>query len=161
LPCKISLFFISTAAEAYFYPKKSPISNKSSLFVAFLAALWAYLPIFVCEKNLFFAMNRLEQLQRFLDESPQDAFLHYALAQEYLKINDLENTQKHYDWLLEQQPDYTATYYHAAAFFTAIGEIEKAKQVYQNGIKKCQEVADNFALRELKSAFELFEMEYL
>ena len=36
-------------------------------------------------------MQRIEQIQEFLKDSPRDAFLNYALAQEWIKLNDFES----------------------------------------------------------------------
>jgi hypothetical protein len=34
-------------------------------------------------------MSRLDQLKAFLTDSPNDPFVHYAIAQEYRKMDDL------------------------------------------------------------------------
>jgi Tfp pilus assembly protein PilF len=106
-------------------------------------------------------MNRLTQLLAFLEKEPQDAFLHYGLALEYVKENQTEAARKEFEWLLAQKADYLPTYYQAAAFFTTLGEIETAQRVYLKGIEIAQSQQDAFALRELKSAYERFEMEFL
>lgn len=38
-------------------------------------------------------MNRIEQLEIFLKETPNDAFLNYALATEYVSMGDDEKAE--------------------------------------------------------------------
>ncbi|WP_027001993.1 hypothetical protein [Hugenholtzia roseola] len=106
-------------------------------------------------------MNRIAQLLSFLEKEPQDAFLHYGLALEYVKEKQTQAARKEFEWLLTQKADYLPTYYQAAAFFSALGEIKTAQAVYLKGIEIAQTKQDAFALRELKAAYESFEMEFL
>ena len=71
-----------------------------------------------------FMMNRLEQLTAFLQDSPNDAFLHYAVAQELYKLGMLDAALDKYLWLTEHQPQYVATYYHLGKLLVERGEKE-------------------------------------
>jgi Tfp pilus assembly protein PilF len=75
----------------------------------------------------------LQNLLVFYEEDPNDPFNIYALALEYMKM-DNGQAEKYFNKLLEEHPDYLATYYPAAAFFAELDRIEKAELIYQQGI---------------------------
>ncbi|WP_258104801.1 tetratricopeptide repeat protein [Marinoscillum sp. MHG1-6] len=102
--------------------------------------------------------ERIKQLERFIQEDPNDPFLKYALATEYLKNNKRKSAELFED-LLKTHPDYIATYYHAAALFTEFGEMEKAENIYTSGIQKAQALNESHALKELQSAYINFQFE--
>jgi len=85
--------------------------------------------------------NRIEQLLEFLKESPNDNFLRYALAQEYVKAGQKETGYEYYLGLINDAPDYVATYYHC--------------------IEIAQKIGDQHSLSELQSAKLELEMEDL
>ncbi len=117
-------------------------------------------------------MNRLNQLLEFLEKEPNDTFLLYALATEYLKT-DTQKALQYYENLLQNHSNYIATYYHAAELYADLEKYEKANQAYLKGIEVCQEIIKKAhkqnkevdkvtlkSLQELKSAHELFLMEF-
>ncbi len=57
-------------------------------------------------------MSRIEQLQLFLKDSPDDSFLVHALALEYLKAGDEIKAKYYFEQNLHKAPQYVATYYH-------------------------------------------------
>lgn len=52
-----------------------------------------------------------------------------------------------------KDPDYTATYYHLAAFLLEEGERVEAEKVYEEGISICKKVGQQHHLSELQSAY--------
>jgi Tfp pilus assembly protein PilF len=105
--------------------------------------------------------QRLAQLQAFLEETPQDPFLLYALATEYLAGGALETAQGYFERLLQEHPGYLATYYHAALLYAELGLAEQAEAVFREGIARCEAAQEAKALRELRQAYQnfLFEQE--
>lgn len=103
--------------------------------------------------------NRLKQLMKFYEEEPNDPFNIYALATEY-KTSDLDKALEFYELLINNHPEYIATYYHLAHSYIDIGEDEKAKLTFEAGIEIATRNNEAFALRELKSAFDEFMMDY-
>lgn len=100
--------------------------------------------------------TRLIQLLKFLEESPDDPFIHYALAFEY-KDTDPEQASRLFDHLLENHPDYLPTYYQAAQFLEEQGKIKEARQRYEQGITLATRQNNTGALKELKAAYSLLE----
>ena len=104
------------------------------------------------------SQERLTRLLNFLKEDPEDPFTLYAIATEYAK-SDLSQARQYYEKLLTEQPNYVATYYHAAKLYQANGETTLAETTYQKGITIAQQQHDNLALRELQNAYNEFLFE--
>lgn len=98
---------------------------------------------------------RIAQLQQMLQETPSDPFLRYALALEYRK-QDKQQAIQYFQQLLQQHPEYLATYYHAADLYTELGDTVTAKQVYETGIALARQQNEAHALRELQNAYQNF-----
>ena len=105
--------------------------------------------------------NRIRQLLDFLKESPNDNFLRYALAQEYVKSGDKETGYDYYFGLLNDAPEYVATYYHLGKLYESDNENNKALEIYSKGIQIATNVGDQHSLSELQSAKLELEMEDL
>ena len=96
--------------------------------------------------------ERLQQLNTFLEESPNDPFLKYAIASEYLKMGDEQEALNHFLRLVEQHPDYVGTYYHLGKLYVQLQQVDKAVETYQKGISIAQQQRNMHALGELKVA---------
>ena len=103
-------------------------------------------------------MSRIDQIRQFLQDSPNDSFLRYALAQELQKQGDIEAAKEAYLWLTENQPSYVATYYHLGKLWIALGEKEAALAWFNLGIEHAKAAKELHALSELQSA--KLELEY-
>ena len=103
-------------------------------------------------------MSRVEQLQLFLKESPEDAFLNYALATEYVGLGDDEKAEGIFRMLLEKHPDYIATYYHLGKLLERKTDKDAAILIYEKGIEKAKKSGERHSLSELQSA--LLELQY-
>jgi tetratricopeptide (TPR) repeat protein len=103
-------------------------------------------------------MSRIDQIRQFLQDSPTDSFLRYALAQELQKQGDVEAAKEAYLWLTDNQPSYVATYYHLGKLLIAQGEKEAALAWFNLGIEHAKAAKELHALSELQSA--KLELEY-
>jgi hypothetical protein len=104
--------------------------------------------------------ERLKILFQYLAEEPNEPFNLYAIAMEYLD-KDNEKAKFYLEKLLTEYPDYVPTYYHAAALYVELNEVQKAEQTYIKGIEKAHQKLMNKAYDELKRAYRMFldEME--
>lgn len=96
--------------------------------------------------------SRIEQIKTFLKESPEDAFLNYALAIEYLGINNTNEAKIIFENLIQNNPDYSATYYHFGKLIQNQGNRELAISIFENGIKIADKNKELHAAAELRSA---------
>lgn len=99
-------------------------------------------------------MNRIEQLQHFLKESPDDNFLIHALALEYVKSGDEKQARHYFEQNLAKAPQYIATYYHLGKLMERTGAHEEAIRIYAAGMEQAKAAGDNHALSELRSVYE-------
>ena len=95
-------------------------------------------------------MSRLDQLNAFLNDSPNDPFVHYAIAQEYRKMRDLTLAHSKYIELVENYPNYVATYYHLGKLFEKLSSFDKALHIYEKGISVARHLHKQHELRELQ-----------
>lgn len=96
--------------------------------------------------------QRLKQLMGFLEASPKEPFILFAIAKEYEGLDDKENALKYYLELEHNTPDYIGTYYHLGKLYEQLGEAAKAFFTYKKGMQKAKEAGDNHSLSELAGA---------
>lgn len=96
--------------------------------------------------------TRIERLKGFLEEDPDDPFTRFALAQEYLKDDRVEEARDLFETLVEEHPDYVGTYYHLGKLYERLGREEEAIETYDRGIEVAEEQADTHAKSELQDA---------
>ena len=106
------------------------------------------------------AETRLDQLIKFYQEDPTDAFNVYGLALEYHKV-DTQKSEELFDLLLKNFPDYLPAYYQAAKLKEELRKQADALGIYKKGIDLAKKLPDQKAFQELQSAYNelLFEME--
>lgn len=97
-------------------------------------------------------MDRIAQLESFLEDDPDDAFTRFALAQEHLKQDDLDTAQAYFEELVENQPEYVGTYYHLGKLYERRDAVEQAIATYEKGIAVAREQRDRKNLSELQDA---------
>jgi tetratricopeptide (TPR) repeat protein len=97
-------------------------------------------------------MNRLEQLLNFLNDSPKDAFLTFAVAKEYEGMNDSTTALEYYRKLSLENEDYVGTYYHMGKLYEKLDQPEKALSAYRKGMEIAQKQGDRHAFSELAAA---------
>src|SRR5690349_6457939 len=98
--------------------------------------------------------NRIAQLQSFLSASPDDAFLHHALALEFVKGGDEDAAEKHFRHNLDKSPQYVATYYHLGKLLERGNHSDDAMAMYERGMVIAKAAGDGHTYNELQSAYE-------
>lgn len=96
--------------------------------------------------------DRLSALLDFHRDDPDDPFVRYALAQEYLKRGDTGEALGTFETLVADRPDYVGTYYHLGKLYEALGRTDEAVTTYQAGIEAATAASDLHARAELQSA---------
>lgn len=104
--------------------------------------------------------ERIQLLQKFISENPEDPFNKYALALEFIADGCPDEAISLIETLLTKHSDYLPTYYQAAHFYWAQNDMEKADQVFQDGIHLAIKTNDTKALSELKSSYQNFTIEW-
>jgi tetratricopeptide (TPR) repeat protein len=97
--------------------------------------------------------ERLDKLLEFIKNEPDDEFLKYALATEYLRLNDTAKALEYYEDLVNNHPGYVGTYYHLGKLYEALNRKGDAQKTYETGMKIAREKRDNHAFSELQSVY--------
>ncbi|PTQ96730.1 transcriptional activator [Mucilaginibacter yixingensis] len=97
--------------------------------------------------------DRLAKLLEFLKNEPNDEFLQYALATEYLRLNEADKALQYYEGLVNNHPKYVGTYYHLGKLYEALNRKDDAVKTYENGMKIAREARDNHAFAELQGVY--------
>lgn len=103
--------------------------------------------------------ERLKILSELINTEPNEPFNRYALAMEYAG-KDTTECLKHLEILLENFPEYLATYYQAATIYAEQDEEEKAANTFEKGIVLAKKQGNEKILKELKGALKMYQDEW-
>ena len=98
-------------------------------------------------------INRLDKLLEFIKNEPNDEFLKYALATEYLRLNQADKALAYYEELITNHPNYTGTYYHLGKLYEALNRKDEAITTYEKGMEITKAKRDNHAFSELQTVY--------
>jgi len=99
--------------------------------------------------------NRLQQLLNFLENSPGDAFISFAIAKEYEGLGELDKSLAAYEALVKSKPDYVGTYYHLGKLYEKLEKYEAAETTFTTGITVARAAGDKHAAGELQGALDM------
>ncbi len=98
--------------------------------------------------------SRIEQIQKLLESQSEDPFLHYALGIEYVGASNDSKAKEIFEQVMNKFPKYHPTYYHYAKLLERQDEIDKAIEIYEEGMAVCKELGEQHSLRELRAAYD-------
>lgn len=101
--------------------------------------------------------NRLESLLKLLEKEPEDSFLFYGVALEYMSANNFEEAEKYFKSLLTKDSKYVPAYMQYAQLKEKQNEIESAKELYKQGIQVAKENGDKHAAKEMEDFLDELE----
>ncbi len=96
--------------------------------------------------------ERLKKLFVFLEHSPNDPFLLFAIAKEYEGLDEQEATLNYYQQLAKEHQDYVGTYYHLGKYYEKLNQPNKALATYNRGMEVAKQQQDKHAWSELAAA---------
>ena len=102
-------------------------------------------------------MDRLATLLEMERDKPDDPFLKYALAMEYISKGNMAESRAFFERLVSDYPDYVATYYQYGKLEEEAGNNAAAVALYTLGIEKAKAVGDLKTARELQQAVEMVD----
>jgi Tfp pilus assembly protein PilF len=99
-------------------------------------------------------MDRVESLHKMLESNPEDLFLHYALAMEYISAGEDVLAMEKLEDIKVKSPEYLALYYQLAKLYEKMDETEKAIDTYEKGIEVARAQNETKTMNELRSAMD-------
>ena len=97
---------------------------------------------------------RLEKLLQFLSENEGDTFILYALAMEYLGLNQKELAEKYFLDCLQMDSGYIPAYYQLGLLYQGQNNDEKALVTLQTGLQLLSGSKDQKTINEFRSLIE-------
>jgi len=94
--------------------------------------------------------KRLEGLLGFYEKDPDDPFVLYGLALEYMSEDKNQEAENFFIKLLEKNPDYVAGYLQYAQLKEKENKIEDAKELYKKGIQAANKAGDRKSANEME-----------
>ncbi|MGL4596862.1 MAG: tetratricopeptide repeat protein [Bacteroidia bacterium] len=101
--------------------------------------------------------TRLAALEEMLRESPNDAFVQYAIAVELAAQNQQGEAIQRIEQLIGDQPTYLGAYYKLGKLYEEINQPEKALDVFRRGATLAQQQGNKKTLGELNEAIWMLE----
>lgn len=101
--------------------------------------------------------DRLALIEEMRAEQPDDPFLDYAAALEYLKREAFDVALKRLESLRLKHPEYLALYYQLGQTYSALGKVEDAIDAYREGQGVARNQNDQKTLGELSEALLLLD----
>jgi lipopolysaccharide biosynthesis regulator YciM len=88
-----------------------------------------------------------------LEKQPDDLFLQYALAMEYLGLQQQDKAQKLFEQIVAADEHYVAAYYQLGLLLEGSDE-ERAITIYEKGMQEAQLKGDRKTVNEFRSALD-------
>ena len=92
-----------------------------------------------------------------LADDPASTFLRYGVAMQLKSLARPEQALKEFARLVEEAPDYTATYYHYAALLGEEGREEEGVTLARLGITQAEATGNSHAKAELLDLIDELE----
>ena len=99
--------------------------------------------------------SRLEVLKTMAEQDPQNTFVLYGLAMEYVKAGELDRAVEGFERVLAINPAYGAAYYHAGQALEKLDRPADAAQMYRRGIDATKRSGDAHTQSELQAALDI------
>jgi Tfp pilus assembly protein PilF len=98
--------------------------------------------------------SRLDQLQAWLADSPDDSELRYALAMEYRSLGDDARAVETLQGLIKSAPGFVASYLMLGQLFVKMARDDDARTVLRSGIAAAQKAGNEHAQSELQALLD-------
>jgi len=94
-------------------------------------------------------MSRKVQIEALLADEPDNSFLRYALAMEYVSAGQPDQALTTFRELLQRDPDYVPAYLQAGQVLAQQGRPSEAREILTAGLQAAQRMGDGHAAGEM------------
>jgi Tfp pilus assembly protein PilF len=95
-------------------------------------------------------MAVVDNLEALLAKGTDNALLRFGLANEYLKLGQLEQAIGHLRKAIAHDPKYSAAWKRLGKTLAETGRTEEARAAYEQGIRAAEEKGDVQAAKEMQ-----------
>lgn len=97
---------------------------------------------------------RLQKLTEMLEQQPNDPFLTYAIAMEYLGMSDLHRAEQQFKAVLLIDPNHLAAHYQLGVLLPNLNKDAEAITLLEKGLILAQQKGDLKTKNEFRSALD-------
>jgi predicted Zn-dependent protease len=94
--------------------------------------------------------SRKQQIEAMLADDPNDPFLRYGLAMEYVSLGDQAQAVHCFRELLAVAPDYVPAYLQAGQALLRLNQPGEAREVWTRGVAVARGKGDQHAAEEMQ-----------
>jgi len=95
-------------------------------------------------------MSRRVQIEEMLKETPDDPFLRYGLAMEYVSAGDDRGAAERFRELVAVAPDYVPAYMQGGQVLVRLGQTGPAKEMWRRGVAVARRQGNSHAADEME-----------
>jgi len=95
------------------------------------------------------ALTRLEKLQGMLQDSPEDLFLNYAVAMEFVSSARKDDALSAFARVLKLDPQHSAAWFQQAQLLAGMGKFDAARESGAQGVAAARAQGDQHAAEEI------------
>lgn len=99
-------------------------------------------------------ISRIDQLRKFLEDEPADAFTHYAIAIEYASVGKFAQAIEMFEEVIALDPNYIAAYHQLGLLFVRMNNKREAVKTLEQGVKVAELIGDAHAQSEMEDALD-------
>jgi predicted Zn-dependent protease len=100
------------------------------------------------------AKTRKQQIEEMLVDDPNDPFLRYGLAMEYVSGGDDAAAVQCLQELIAVAPDYVPGYQQLGQTLARMGRSDEARQAWTQGVQAAQKTGNQHASEEMQGFIE-------
>ena len=101
--------------------------------------------------------KRLQQLMQFREDEPDDPFLKYGIALEFISMKEPESAVPWFEDLATKHPNYVPTYYQFGKLLWELGKLNESRTIFEKGIVVAEAAGNKHAAAELREIMEDLE----
>lgn len=105
------------------------------------------------------ADSKIKKLAQYIKNNPGDSFSKFALALEFLKVDELTKARILFEDIQKHDPGYDGVYYHLGKLYEMLGRTNEAMSTYKKGIRVAANNKHKRNVSELKEALAELEIE--
>lgn len=102
-------------------------------------------------------ISRYEQIIQMLEQEPNDVFLNYALAMEFISANDYSAAKQQLEKTLQLNATYLPCFYQLGQVAEKLSSFDVAIAYYKQGIEVAKAQHNTKAMGELNEALWMLE----
>lgn len=99
-------------------------------------------------------MDRIARIQSLLVKSPQDTFLHYSLAMEYVSAGRHDEAADAFRRCTQVDPNYLPAYVEGGKSLRSAGRIDEARAMFQQALQLAQAKGERHTADHVRQQLE-------